>query len=82
MARKSKRWIQKAVHEEREGRVRTYLKRKYGNKAFNKDGTIKMAYIDKAIADIKKKYKGRKMPKDTRSLLSALYLARRLKRMR
>jgi len=82
MARRKKkndRWIQKAI--EREGRVRRYLRRKYGSKAFNKDGTIKMQYIDKAIADIKKKYKGRKLPKETRSLLMALYLAKRLKRM-
>ena len=81
LARKSKRWIQKAV--EREGRVKTYLRRTYGSRAFNKDGTIKVEYINKAIKRIKDRAKkeNRKLTKDERSLLSALYLAKRLKKM-
>lgn len=81
MARKSKRWLQKAI--EREGRVKTYLRRTYGSRAFNKDGTIKVEYINKAIKRIKDRAKreNRKLTKDERSLLSALYLAKRLKKM-
>lgn len=69
---KSKRWIQSAI--KRPGRVRAYIKRKYGNKAFTKDGDIKQTYINKAIGDVKKKG-------DT-SLLRALLLAKRLEKMR
>lgn len=69
-------WIQKAI--KRKGRVRKYLKRLYGKKAFTRSGDIKMSYINKAIAHVKKA----KMPKDKKkSLLSALILAKRLKRM-
>lgn len=76
MVRKKKeRWIQEAI--ERPGRVREYLKRRYGEKAFTKDGNIKMEYINKAIEEIKE----RPPSKRNRSLLSALYLAKRLKRM-
>ena len=45
MAR-AKLWLQKAV--KREGRVRNYLRRVYGSRAFNEDGTIKMEYLNKA----------------------------------
>lgn len=71
-----KRWIQKAV--KRKDRVHRYLKRLYGRKAFTKSGDIKVSYIDKAIKHVKHS----KMSKERkRSLLSALYLAKRLKRM-
>ena len=71
------KWIQKAV--KRPGRVHRYLMRLYGRKAFTKDGDIKMEYLDKAIKHVKKA----KMSKERkRSLLSALLLAKRLKRMR
>ena len=73
MAR-AKLWLQKAV--KREGRVRNYLRRVYGSRAFNEDGTIKMEYLNKAIRRVK-----RKPTPNERSLLSALYLAKRLKRM-
>ena len=74
MAKKEK-WVQEAI--QRPGRVRNYLKRVYGDKAFNKDGSIKMSYIDKAIQRVENS----KMPKDQKkSLLSALRLAKRLKR--
>ena len=76
MARKNKRWIQKAI--KRPGRCRRYLKRLYGNKAFTKDGDIKMEYINKAIKHVKQNVKD---PERRRSLLSMLYLAKRLKRM-
>jgi len=70
----TEQWIQEAV--KREGRVRNYLRRVYGSRAFNKDGTIKMEYLDKAI----KRVKNKPTPNE-RSLLSALYLAKRLKKM-
>ena len=72
------KWIQKAV--KRQGRARRYLMRLYGKKAFTKDGDIKMEYIDKAIRHVKKTYP--KGSEKRKSLLSMLYLAKRLKRMR
>jgi len=41
--KRNKRWIQKAV--ERPNRVRKYLARVYGGRAFNEDGTIKLKYL-------------------------------------
>ncbi len=63
------RWIQK-LHLKK-GRVEKYIKRTYGKKAFNKDGSIKMEYLEKA----KNKAK-------SRSLKSAIILAIRLKKLR
>lgn len=68
----AKKWIQKAI--KRPGRVRRYLRRKYGNKAFTKSGEIKQTYVNKAIAELKKRPKSQR-PK---GLLQALYLAKRL----
>jgi hypothetical protein len=67
--RGDKYWIQKAV--KRPGRVRSYMKRKYGRRAFTKSGEIKTSYLRKAAKETK-----------NRSLKSALLLAIRLKRMR
>lgn len=64
-----KNWIQKAI--KRRGRVRRYLRKKYGKKAF-RDG-IKEEYIDKALKELKKSNK---------SLRAGLMLAKRLKKMR
>jgi hypothetical protein len=64
----AKKWIQKAI--KRPGRVKSYLKRKYGDKAFNKDGSIKVTYINKPLKETENK-----------SLQAALRLAKRLKRM-
>jgi len=69
------KWIQKGV--KREGRVRDYLRRVYGAKAFTKRGTIKTEYLNKAIRRIKTK----PTPNEA-SLLSAVYLAKRLKKIR
>ena len=68
-------WLQNAI--KREERVRNYLRRVYGKKAFHKDGTIKMKYLDKAIRRVEYG-KGR----NKENLLDALRLAKRLKRMR
>jgi hypothetical protein len=62
-------WIQKAI--KRPGRVRAYMKRRYGKRAFTKNGEIKVSYLRKAAKETK-----------NRSLKSALLLAIRLKRMR
>jgi hypothetical protein len=62
-------WIQKAI--KRPGRVRAYMKRKYGNRAFTKNGEIKTSYLRRAAKETK-----------NRSLKSALLLAIRLKKMR
>jgi len=69
-----KNWIGKAV--KRPGRVKEYLKRKYGDKAFTRSGEVKQQYVDRAIRDMKNK--GTK----NKSLLRALYLARTLERMK
>ena len=68
-------WIQHAI--KREGRVRRYLRLLYGDKAFTKDGKIKVEYIKKAIQELKE----RPPSKRPEGLLQALYLALRLKRM-
>ncbi|WP_456477918.1 capsid protein VP2 [Geoglobus ahangari] len=64
-------WIQEAI--ERPGRVRRYLKRVYGNKAFTKDGKIKTEYLRRA--------KRRAEKAGNTSLVQAINLAMRLKRM-
>jgi hypothetical protein len=69
-----KEWIQKAVDEE--NRVRDYIRRVYGNKAFKNNGNLKMSYIDKAINRVKHG-EGRNVD----NLLKALQLAKRLKKM-
>ena len=71
-----RRWIQKAI--KRPGRVRKYIRRKYGRKAFTKDGEIKQQYIHKAIRELKERPPSRR-PK---GLLQALQLAKRLETMR
>jgi hypothetical protein len=62
-------WIQRAV--KRPGRVKAYMKRRYGKRAFTKSGEIKTSYLRRAAKETK-----------NRSLRSALLLAIRLKRMR
>ena len=71
----ARRWIQRAI--KRPGRVRRYIMRVYGPRAFTRDGEIKQKYINMAIRRIKS---GR--GRNVRGLLQALYLARRLERMR
>ncbi|ACZ35721.1 VP2-like protein [Sulfolobus spindle-shaped virus 6] len=72
------RWIQKAV--KKKGRVHRYLMKLYGKRAFTKDGDIKIEYLNKAIRHVKRTYS--KGSEERKSLLSALLLAKRLKRMR
>lgn len=75
MARKRvSRWIQKAI--KRPGRVREHIKRRYGKKAFTKDGKIKQKYINKEL----KRLKRGRVSKREKSLYSALLLAKRLKK--
>ncbi len=74
---KDDRWIQKAI--KRKGRAHKYLMRLYGRKAFDRKGDIKMEYLNKAIRHVKRVYP--KGSEERKSLLSALYLAKRLKRM-
>jgi hypothetical protein len=68
-SRRDKFWIQRAV--KRPGRVKRYMKRRYGKRAFTKSGEIKMSYLRRAAKETK-----------NRSLRSALLLAIRLKRMK
>jgi hypothetical protein len=68
-SRKDKFWIQGAV--KRPGRVKRYMMRRYGKRAFTKSGEIKTSYLRKAAKKTK-----------SRSLRSALLLAIRLKRIR
>ncbi len=64
-------WIQEAI--ERPGRVRRYLKRAYGDRAFTKDGKIKPKYLRMA--------KKRAQKSGNTSLVQAINLAMRLKGM-
>jgi iron-sulfur cluster repair protein YtfE (RIC family) len=73
----SDEWIQKAI--KRKGRAHRYLLRLYGRRAFTHDGDIKTEYLNKAIRHVKRVY--HKGSEERKSLLSALYLAKRLKRM-
>jgi len=73
---RTKYWIQKAI--KRPGRVKRFLKRLYGNKAFTKDGEIKQQYLYKAKKYVQKKYTGKRR----RSLLSAINLAIRFEKWR
>lgn len=50
-------WIQKAV--KRPGSLRAWMRRKYGSKAFTKDGRIKKEYLLKAKKYVSRKYRGR-----------------------
>jgi len=68
-----KRWIQDAI--KRPGRVKRYLLRVYGRRAFTKSGEIKQLYLLKAIRRIKY---GKGM--NVKGLLQALYLAKKLER--
>ncbi len=77
MMAKKDEWIQKAI--KRKGRAHRYLMRLYGKRAFTKDGDIKMEYLNKAIRHVKRTYP--KGSEERKSLLSMLYLAKRLKRM-
>ncbi|WP_457548455.1 capsid protein VP2 [Archaeoglobus sp.] len=66
-------WIHEAI--KRPGRVREYLKRKYGNKAFTRDGKIKIEYINKEL----KRLERGEVTERERSLYYALLLAKRFK---
>ncbi|MEM2100342.1 MAG: hypothetical protein QXP45_03270 [Thermoproteota archaeon] len=43
--RRRKYWIQKAI--KKPGTLKTYVKKRYGNKAFTKRGTIKIEVLKK-----------------------------------
>lgn len=64
---KSKNWIPKKLDT---GRVRRYIMRKYGKKAFKENGDLKISYINKAIQETNNK-----------SLQDALRMAKTFKRM-
>ena len=51
MARKVVKWIQKAIKHP--GALRAYMKRKYGEKAFTRKGTIKREYLLRALKETK-----------------------------
>lgn len=65
---KKKNWIPKKLDK---GRVKKYVKRQYGNKAFTKDGDLKQSYLSKAEKKAKQK-----------SLKDAISMAKTLKRLR
>ena len=48
---KGKRWIQKAVKHK--GALRSYVKRRFGDKAFTKRGTIRVEVLKKLAKDPK-----------------------------
>ena len=57
------------------GRVRRYLMRKYGQIAFNPDGTIKLKYLNMAIQEMERTGQYKRNP----GLYKALILARTMK---
>ncbi len=71
MVKKSKDWIQKAV--KKPDRLRYYLRRLYGKKAFTDKGDIKKQYLMYA--------KKRAVKEGDKSLTDAIDLAFRLKNM-
>lgn len=46
---KEKYWIQKAI--KKEGALREYMRRKYGDRAFTEDGKIKREYLLRALKE-------------------------------
>ena len=50
-------WEEQAVKHK--GVVRGYMRRQYGDKAFNKNGTIKEKFLDLAIARAEREHAGR-----------------------
>jgi len=71
-----KSWETKAIKHP--GRVKEYLKKRYGGEAFLPNGNIRMAYLNRAIRE----QKGIPIGHRPRGLLSALVLARNLKSFR
>ncbi|MCY0851038.1 capsid protein VP2 [Sulfuracidifex metallicus] len=67
-----KNWLQGAI--KRKGRVRKYLEKEYGSKAFTEKGDIKISYLNKALKKAKRE--------GDESLERAIILAKRLKKMR
>lgn len=67
----AKNWIQTAI--ERPGRVKKYVKRVYGSKAFDSKGRIKTKYLNLALKRAEKN--------GNDSLASAIRLAKKLKRL-
>jgi hypothetical protein len=66
----AKKWIQKSV--KKPGRVKKYIREKFGDKAFTARGTIKPEYLNKA----------EKLAENNPSLKAAIILAKRLKKMK
>lgn len=77
MTKRRKLWL-KPPHNaiQRGGRVRRFLRRKYGDKAFKEDDTIKLEYLNEAIKNIGTTKRG----SEQHSLKMALILAKRLKK--
>ena len=71
MGKNDELWIQGAI--ERPGRVRRYVMRVYGPKAFDSKGRIKPKYLDMAERRAEKS--------GNQSLAAAIRLAKRLKKM-
>lgn len=74
--RKDRRWLQKAI--KRPGRVKRYLMRIYGPRAFTYSGEVKQKYVYMAIRRLKRMPPSKRPP----GLLNALQLAKRLERMK
>lgn len=58
MAKKVKRWIQKAI--KKKGSLRNYFYKKYGSKAFDKEGKLKINIVLAEYERLKKKYEKKK----------------------
>lgn len=69
----AKKWLQKAINPKHKDRVKNYVRRLYGAKAFTERGTIKPEYLNKAEEHAEKT--------GNTGLVRATALAKRLKKM-
>ncbi len=76
MARRSKYWIQEAV--KRPGALKEWLRKRFGRRAFTRDGEIKESFLRKLKEEIKR---GRIKVKDKETWLRRINLALTLKRL-
>ena len=57
-AKQDKKWIQKAIRKE--GSLREYIRREYGDEGFNSDGTIRVNILKRLAYDANVSEKTRK----------------------
>lgn len=51
MSMTKERWIQEAVRPKNKGKLRKYVRRRYGDRGFNERGSIKTSVLHELIRD-------------------------------